>query len=135
MWRKLMRKVNKILALLAVLSLAMIYGATPCLAQKAKAKLSRIVYITNSKACGCMAKIAKDDDRLVSEIFDNSNQSQIEKIDIAKDMEAAKGYIRDHHLYIVPALLFLDQGGTLLACIAGEMKKDDILAKLNQFGG
>lgn len=130
-----MGKVKGTLALLAVLALAIIYGAAPCLAQSAKPKLARVVYITNSKACGCMAKIAKDDDRLIDEIFDSSRQSLIERLDIVKDQEATKGYIRDHHLYVVPALLFLDQGGTLLSCMAGEMKKEEILAKLKQLGG
>jgi hypothetical protein len=128
------KKLKATLWCLPVFTLAMIYLVTPCLAQSAKPKLARIVYITNSKACGCMAKIAKDDDRLIAEIFDSSKQP-IERLDIVKDQEGTKGYIRDYHLYVVPALLFLDQGGTLLACIAGEMKKDDILAKLNQFGG
>ena len=103
------------------------YGAEP--------KLAQVVYITKSKACGCSAKTVQAADALVNQTFTGPRQALLKRIDYDTDRQAAVPYIGEYHLIQLPALLFLDAQSHLLWMAVGEVAKEDVAAKLTQFGG
>lgn len=130
-----MRKVRVVLFCLVIMLCTGVFLSQPCLAANPDLKISQVVYITTSKACGCTLKMCKAGDQLVDQIFTDSRATLLKRIDYARNPEGARGYIAEHHLYTMPALLFLDARGNLLGCLVGELKKEDIINKLNQYGG
>jgi hypothetical protein len=129
-----MRKVRVVLFCLVIMLCTGIFFSQPCLAANPDLKISQVVYLTTSKACGCTLKMCKAGDQLVDQIFTDSMTTLLKRIDYAWNHEAARGYIAEHHLYTLPALLFLDARGNLLGVLVGELKKEDIINKLNQYG-
>lgn len=57
----------------------------PCLAANPDLKISQVVYITTSKACGCTLKMCKAGDQLVDQIFTDSNTTLLKRIDYARN--------------------------------------------------
>ena len=98
-------------------------------------KLAQVVYITQSKACGCSAKRVHDADALVNRTFTGPRQAFLKLIDYDTDRQAAVPYIGEYHLIQLPALIFLDAQKQLLWMAVGEVAKEDVAAKLSQFGG
>jgi hypothetical protein len=129
-----MKKVSVVFSCFIIMLWAGLSFCRPCLAAEPEPKLSQVVYLTTSKACGCTLKMCKAGDQLVDQIFTDSKTTFLKRIDYARNPEAARGYIAEHHLYTLPALLFLDANGNLLGCLVGELKKEDIINKLNQYG-
>jgi hypothetical protein len=103
------------------------YGASP--------KVAHVVYLTTSKACGCTLKLCKAGDELVAQVFTGPRLPLLERLDYVKDKDQARSYIQEYHLYSLPVLLFLDDRHNLLWSRAGELKKAEIIGKLEQFGG
>ena len=116
------------LVVLAILGVAVLTHAEPT-------KVSQVVYITKSKACGCSAKSVHDADALVNRTFTGPRQALLKLIDYDTDRQAAVPYIGEYHLIQLPALLFLDAQHHMLWMAAGEVAKEDVAAKLAQFGG
>jgi hypothetical protein len=114
--------------LLAILGAAVLTHA-------AAAQVSQVVYITKSKACGCSAKSVHDADALVSQTFTGPRQALLKRIDYDTDRQAAVPYIGEYHLIRLPALIFLDAQKHMLWMAVGEVAKEDVAAKLAQFGG
>jgi hypothetical protein len=112
----------------------LVLGAT-VLASAEPAKVSQVVYITKSKACGCSAKAVQAADALVNRTFTGPRQALLKRIDYDTDRQAAVPYIGEYHLIQLPALLFLDGQMHLLWMAVGEVAKEDVAAKLSQFGG
>ena len=112
----------------AILSAAVMTHAEPT-------KLSQVVYITRSKACGCSAKSVQAADALVNQTFTGPRQALLKRIDYDTDRQAAVPYIGEYHLIQLPALLFLDAQNHMLWMAVGEVAKEDVAAKLSQFGG
>ena len=98
-------------------------------------KVSQVVYITKSKACGCSAKSVHAADALVNRTFTGPRQALLKRIDYDTDRQAAVPYIGEYHLIQLPALLFLDAQNHMLWMAVGEVAKEDVAAKLSQFGG
>ncbi len=98
-------------------------------------KLAEVVYITKSKACGCAAKTVQAADALVNRTFTGPRQALLKRIDYDTDRQAAVPYIGEYHLIQLPALIFLDRQKRLLWMAVGEVAKEDVGAKLSQFGG
>ncbi len=113
--------------LLGVTGLTASYGAEP--------KLAEVVYITKSKACGCAAKTVQAADALVNKTFTGPRQALLTCIDYDTDRQAAVPYIGEYRLIQLPAILFLDGQKHMLWMAVGEVAKEDIAAKLSQFGG
>ncbi len=105
------------------------------LANAEPAKVSQVIYITKSKACGCSAKTVQTADALVNQTFTGPRRALLKRIDYDTDRQAAVPYIGEYHLIQLPALLFLDNQMHLLWMAVGEVAKEDIATKLNQFGG
>jgi hypothetical protein len=105
------------------------------LANAESAKVNQVVYITKSKACGCSAKSVQAADALVNQTFTGPRQALLKRIDYDTDRQAAVPYIGEYRLIQLPALLFLDAKHHLLWMAAGEVAKEDVAAKLSQFGG
>ncbi len=121
-----------VLSILMILSLIMpastvAYGEPP--------KLAQVVYITKSKACGCSAKTVQAADALVNRTFTGPRQALLKRIDYDTDRQAAAPYIGEYRLIQLPALLFLDAQNHMLWMAVGEVAKEDVAAKLSQFGG
>lgn len=129
-----MRKARIVLYCLVFMLCTVISFSQQCLAVNPDLKISQVVFITTSKACGCTLKMCKAGDQLVDQVFTDSRATLLKRIDYARNPEAARGYIAEHHLYTLPALLFLDARGNLLGSLVGELKKEDIINKLNQYG-
>ena len=117
-----------IIVVLAVLGAAALTQAEP-------AKVSQVIYITKSKACGCSAKSVHDADALVNRTFTGPRQALLKLIDYDTDRQAAVPYIGEYHLIQLPALIFLDGQKHMLWMAVGEVAKEDIAGKLSQFGG
>ncbi len=130
-----MRNLKTTLIVLAVLItlLGGMSGPTPT--SGADSKLAQVVYITKSKACGCSAKTVQAADALVNRTFTGPRQALLQRIDYDTDRQAAVPYIGEYHLIQLPALLFLDGQKRLLWMAVGEVAKEDVAAKLSQFGG
>ena len=99
------------------------------------ARVSQVIYITKSKACGCSAKTVQAADALVNRTFTGPRQALLKRIDYDTDRQAAAPYIGEYRLIQLPALLFLDAESHMLWMAAGEVAKEDVAAKLSQFGG
>jgi hypothetical protein len=112
----------------------LILGAA-VLANAEPAKVSQVIYITKSKACGCSAKTVQAADALVTQTFAGPRQALLKRIDYDTDRQAAVPYIGEYHLIQLPALLFLDRQMHLLWMAVGEVAKEDLAAQLSQFGG
>jgi hypothetical protein len=105
------------------------------LTNAAATQVSQVVYITKSKACGCSAKTVHDADALVNRTFTGPRQALLKLIDYDTDRQAAVPYIGEYHLIQLPALIFLDGQKHMLWMAVGEVAKEDVAAKLSQFGG
>jgi hypothetical protein len=105
------------------------------LTNAAATQVSQVVYITKSKACGCSAKSFHDADALVNRTFTGPRQALLKRIDYDTDRQAAVPYIGQYRLIQLPALLFLDAQNHMLWMAVGEVAKEDVAAKLSQFGG
>ena len=113
--------------LLGVSGLTVSYGANP--------KLAEVIYITRSKACGCSAKSVQAADALVNQTFAGSRQALLKRIDYDTDRQAAVPYIGEYRLIQLPAMIFLDAQHHMLWMAQGEVAKENLAAKLTQFGG
>jgi len=116
------------IAVMLILGAAVLANAEP-------AKVSQVIYITKSKACGCSAKAVQAADAFVKQTFTGPRQALLKRIDYDTDRQAAVPYIGEYHLIQLPALLFLDSQMHLLWMAVGEVAKQDVAAKLSQFGG
>jgi hypothetical protein len=121
--------------ILVALTISLLGVTGPTVSCGAEAKLAQVVYITKSKACGCSAKAVHDADALVKQTFTGPRQAFLKLIDYDTDREAAVPYIGEYRLIQLPALLFLDGQKHLLWMAVGEVAKQDVAAKLSEFGG
>ncbi len=113
--------------ILAILGAAVLTHAEP-------AKLSQVVYITRSKACGCTAETVKLVDKAVSKIFTGPRQALLKRIDYDTDRQAAVPYIGEFRLIQLPALMLLDSQGRLLWSAVGSLDPYKLEEKMKEFG-
>ena len=130
-----MGKVKTNLIVLAVLITLLGSMSGPVSVSGAEPQLAQVVYITRSKACGCSAKTVQAADALVNRTFTGPRQALLKRIDYDTDRQAAVPYIGEYRLIQLPALLFLDAQNHMLWMAVGEVAKEDVAAKLSQFGG
>ena len=123
------------LIMVAVLATLLLGISGPTSSYGADPKLAQVVYITKSQACGCSAKTVQAADALVNLTFTGPRQALLKRIDYDTDRQAAVPYIGEYHLIQLPALLFLDAQSHMLWMAVGEVAKEDVGAKLSQFGG
>ena len=116
-------------------TLLILVMALSSVSQASQPKLSQVVYITLTKACGCTLVICQAGDIVVGNVFSGARQSLLKRIDYSTDKETAKVYIKKYRVTQAPALLFLDAQGNLLWTKAGELNEQEIDDKLSQFGG
>jgi hypothetical protein len=121
------------IGIIGIVVLAILGAAV--LTQAESTKVNQVIYITKSKACGCSAKSFHDADALVNRTFTGPRQALLKRIDYDTDRQAAVPYIGEYHLIQLPALLFLDAQNHMLWMAVGEVAKEDVAAKLSQFGG
>ena len=98
-------------------------------------KVSQVVYITRSKACGCSAQSVKNADAAIAQVFTGPRQALLKRIDYDTDRQAAVPYIGEFRLIQLPALLFLDGQGQLLWSAIGDVERKQVAQKLDQLGG
>ncbi len=126
----------KINLTIAIMLTTLLWGISgPATSHGAEPKLAEVIYITKSKACGCSAKTVQAADALVNRTFTGPRQALLKRIDYDTDRQAAVPYIGEYHLIQLPALIFLDDQKHLLWMAVGEVAKEDVGAKLSQFGG
>ncbi|MFZ2088475.1 MAG: hypothetical protein WAU47_07850 [Desulfobaccales bacterium] len=97
-------------------------------------RLNQVVYITLSKACGCLLDKCKAGDGVVDKVFVGERQGLLKRIDYSTDKATAKEYIGKYRLTIPPSLLFLDAQGNLIWRADGDVDYDLVLEKLKEFG-
>ena len=122
------------LIILVVLT-TLLWGSGPASSYGAEPKVAQVVYITKSKACGCAIKIVQAADALVNRTFTGPRQALLKRIDYDTERQTAVPYIGEYRLIQLPALLFLDAQNHMLWMAVGEVAKEDVAAKLSQFGG
>ncbi len=105
------------------------------LSHAAATKVSQVVYITRSKACGCSAKSVQAADAAIAQVFAGPRQALLKRIDYDTDRQAAVPYIGEFRLIQLPALLFLDGQGHLLWSAMEEVEQKQVAQKLEQFNG
>jgi hypothetical protein len=111
--------------LLGIAGPAASYGEQP--------RLTQVVYITLTKACGCTLDICQAGDIVVGNIFNGTRQGLLKRIDYSTEKEAARVYIKKYRITQAPALLFLDAQGNLLWIRAGELNEPEVTAQLGKF--
>ena len=129
-----MRNLKTNLIILAVVT-TLLGVSGPTVSYGANPKLAEVIYITRSKACGCSAKSVQAADALVNQTFAGSRQALLKRIDYDTDRQAAVPYIGEYRLIQLPALIFLDAQHHMLWMAQGEVAKENLAAKLTQFGG
>jgi len=97
-------------------------------------KVSQVVYITLTKACGCTLVVCQAGDIVVANVFNGARRGLLKRLDYSTDKEAARVYIKKYRITQAPALLFLDARGNLLWMRAGELSEPEIAAQLGKFG-
>ena len=120
-----------VVAILMILAFAILNNAV---SHAQQTKLTQVVYITLTKACGCTLTICQAGDIVVGNVFNGARQGLLKRIDYSTDKETARVYIKKYRVTQAPALLFLDAQGNLLWMKAGELSEKDIADKLSQFG-
>ncbi len=97
-------------------------------------RVNQVVYITLSKACGCILDRCQVGDWIVDKVFTGERQALLKRLDYSINKDAAREYIRKYHLSLPPSLLFLDSQGNLIWRADGELDYDLVVAKLKEFG-
>ena len=129
---KLMERLKtKMVVLVATLLLGI---AGPAASYGEQPRLTQVVYITLTKACGCTLVICQAGDIVVGNVFTGARQGVLKRLDYSTDKEAARVYIKQYRVTQAPALLFLDAQGNLLWMRAGELSEPEITAQLGKFG-
>jgi hypothetical protein len=120
---------------MAVLVAALFLGiAAPAASYGEQPRLTQVVYITLTKACGCTLVVCQAGDIVVGNVFNGAQRSLLKRLDYSTDKEAARVYIKKYGVTQAPALLFLDAQGNLLWMKAGELNEPEITAQLGKFG-
>jgi len=112
---------------LAILSTAALSRAEPT-------KVSQVVYITLTKACGCTLVVCQAGDIVVGNVFNGARRGLLKRLDYSTDKEAARVYLKKYGVTQASALLFLDDRGNLLWMRAVELNEAEITAQLGKFG-
>jgi len=120
---------------MAVLVAALLLGiAAPAASYGEQPRLTQVIYITLTKACGCTLVVCQAGDIVVGNVFNGARQSLLKRLDYSTDKEAARVYIKKYGVTQAPALLFLDAQGNLLWMKAGELSEPEITVHLGKFG-
>ena len=120
---------------MAVLVAALLLGiAAPAPSYGEQPRLTQVIYITLTKACGCTLVVCQAGDIVVGNVFNGARQSLLKRLDYSTDKEAARVYIKKYGVTQAPALLFLDAQGNQLWMRAGELSEAEITAQLGKFG-
>ncbi len=129
-----MGKLKTNLIILAVLTTFLLGVAELTPSYGAEAKVAQVIYITQSDPCRCRAGMVRAADDLVDRTFTGPRQALLTRIDYDTNRQAAAPYIGEYRLIQLPALIFLDGQKHLLWMAVGEVAKEDVGAKLSQFG-
>ncbi|MDI6852107.1 MAG: hypothetical protein QME75_00685 [Deltaproteobacteria bacterium] len=104
-------------------------------ATAAPPKLSQVVYVTLSQACGCILDRCKAGDWVVEKVFNGPRQSLLVRIDYSTEKDKAREYIKKYRITMPPAMIFLNaQGQELWRAMGDEVDYDKVQAKLQEFG-
>lgn len=122
---------TKMVVLAATLLLG-IAGPAPSFGEQPR--LTQVVYITLTKACGCTLDVCQAGDIVVGNVFNGAKKGLLKRIDYSTDKEAARVFIKKYRITQAPALLFLDAQGNLLWMRAGDLSEPEITAQLGKFG-
>jgi len=97
-------------------------------------QLGQVVYITMSKACGCMLELCQAGEIIVGNVFSGERKRLLKRIDYSSEKEAARVYLKQYGIIQAPALLFLDTQGKLLWMAVGDLSENGIQEKLRVLG-
>jgi hypothetical protein len=120
--------------LLLLLTIAFIGGCGSSTQPTEKGRVNQVVYITMSKACGCILERCQAGDWIMDRVFVGKRQGLLKRIDYSTEKATAREYIGKYRMPLPPTLLFLDAQGNLIWRADGEMDLDLVLAKLKEFG-
>jgi len=120
--------------ILVALTMVAIVVCAPTVSSADQPKLAQVVYITLTKACGCLLTVCQAGDIVVGNVFNGAKQNLLKRIDYSTDKETAKVYIKKYRVTQAPALLFLDAQGNLLWMKVGDLDEKEVAAQLGQFG-
>lgn len=125
----MVRKSGLVSALLLVLAISNVMVSSA-----EQRQLGQVVYITVSKACGCMLELCQAGEIIVGNVFTGERKGLLKRLDYSTEKEAARVYLKQYGITQAPALLFLDAQGKLLWMAVGDLSENDIQEKLRIFG-
>lgn len=89
--------------------------------------LSRIIFITTSKACHCtMDRCRRGEDALKTALEDHPGAPDVERLDYAKQRQKVMELVRKYKAVMLPIIYFLDEGDGLLWKADGEIDPGEI---------
>ena len=125
----MVRKSALVSALLLALALSIV-----TVSRAEPRQLGQVVYITLSKACGCMLELCQAGEIIVGNVFTWERKGLLKRLDYSTEKEAARVYLKQYGITQAPALLFLDTQGKLLWMALGELSEKEIQEKLRLLG-
>ena len=125
---------RKFLIMLLVLGTWFLAPVTGPEGGAAEPKVTQVIYVTVSKACGCTLDRCQAGDLVVETAFAGERQGLLKRLDYSTDKETARQYIKKYRLTMPPSLIFLDAQGNILWRTEGDLDYDTVLEKLKQFG-
>lgn len=98
--------------------------------------LTRIVFITTSRACDCtMTRCQNAESSLQKAITKYPKVPRPEQIDYASETERARKLISKYTAVMLPIIYFIDEDGNLLDGLEGEFSGEDISELLGRYAG
>lgn len=125
---------RKFLIMLLVLGTWLLAPVTGPEGGAAEPKVTQVIYVTVSKACGCTLDRCQAGDLVIETAFAGERQGLLKRLDYSTDKETARQFIKKYRLTMPPSLIFLDAQGDLLWRTEGDLDYDTVLEKLKQFG-
>jgi len=98
-------------------------------------RMVQAVYITITKACGCILDRCKAGDWVVEKVFEGPKQGLLMRVDYSTEKPKALEYIKKYRIAMAPAIIFLDAQGSELWRAMGELDLNQVQGKLREFGG
>lgn len=101
--------------------------------EKVFSKVERIVYITTSRACACTMKRCEKTDKLIKQMKKTYPGLPLVTINYAKETEKARKLAKRYKVLMLPIILFLEEDGSPLVKMSGEIKEEEAKKTFAQF--
>lgn len=101
--------------------------------EEKSSKLDRIIYITTSRACACTMKRCEKTDKLLKQMKKTYEALPLVTINYAQETEKARKLAKRYKVLMLPIILFLEEDGSPLVKMSGEIKEEEAKKAFAQF--